>query len=265
MGQGIRTGLTILVAEELAMAPERIRLRSPTTADLPEAGIILETGSSDSTSDHWVPLREAAAAAREMLVAAAAARWQVEPGACTIADGRIVHRARAQRRSVGIGELAAEAARLPVPKRPTPRGPSEFRFIGKPTRRLEGREVVTGAPRFAADVRLEGQLYAVLCRPPVTGGRARGFDPAPALAVPGVRRVVAVDSSWAVVADDTWSALRGREALALEWEDGPAADFSSAAFGRGLDEALTVATSAGAYRPPVGDQPRAIVVTSGNG
>ncbi|MDQ1348908.1 MAG: isoquinoline 1-oxidoreductase subunit beta, partial [Acidobacteriota bacterium] len=273
MGQGIRTGLTILVAEELAMAPERIRLRSPTTAELPEAGVILETGSSDSTSDHWVPLREAAAAAREMLVAAAAARWQVEPGACALVDGRVVHRdgARDVRgvrgvRSIGIGELAAEAARLPVPKHPRPREagePSEFRFIGKPTRRLEGPEIVTGKPRFAADVRLENQLYAVLCRPPVTGGRARGFDPAPALAVPGVRHVVAVDSSWAVVAGDTWSALRGREALAIEWEDGPAAEFSSAAFGRGLDEALTVETSAGAYQRPVGEQARAIVVTPG--
>ena len=195
MGQGIRTGLTILVAEELAMAPERIRLRSPTTAELPEAGVILETGSSDSTSDHWVPLREAAAAAREMLVAAAAARWQVEPGACALADGRVVLREGARDvrgvrsvRSIGIGELAAEAARLPVPKRPRPRaGAREFRFIGKPTRRLEGPEIVTGKPRYAADVRLENQLYAVLCRPPVTGGRARGFDPAPALAVPGVR------------------------------------------------------------------------------
>ena len=114
MGQGIRTGLTILVAEELAMAPERIRLRSPTTAELPAAGVILETGSSDSTSDHWVPLREAAAAAREMLVAAAAARWQVEPGACALADGRVVLREGARDvrsvrgvRSIGIGELAA--------------------------------------------------------------------------------------------------------------------------------------------------------------
>jgi len=259
MGQGIRTGLTLLVADELALAPEKIRLRSPTTADLPASGEILQTGSSASLSDHWVPLRQAAAAAREMLVAAAAEDWQVEPAECELEDGVVLHPPSGRKR--GIGELARAAARQPVPKTPRPRQVGEFRFIGRPTRRLEGGEIVTGAPRFAGDVRPAGLRFAVLARPPATGGRARAFDPAPATATPGVERVVPVDTAFAVVAEDTWSALRGREALALDWETGDET-FSSAKFDDQLREALEVELSGRVYKKPHGG-PRAIFVTSG--
>ena len=248
MGQGIRTGLTLLVAEELAVAPQLIRLRTPSTAEVPDFGEILHTASSISISEHWRPLRRASAAAREMLVAAAATEWGVSTAECTVGDGRVEHPASGRRR--GYGELAAAAARLPVPENPRLKPPQEFRYIGRRTLRLEGDEVVAGRPRFGADVRLPGQLFAALARPPAAGGAPRSYDGAAAAAVPGVRRVLPLGSAVAVVADDSWSALRGRDALAIDWDQGATAEFSSQEFGRELAQALEVPVTTKRYERP---------------
>lgn len=257
MGQGIRTGLTLLVAEELALAPAAIRLRTPSTAEVPDHGEILKTTGSISITEHWRPLRLAAAAAREMLVAAAAASWGVPPAECAVEGGRVVHPASG--RSRGYGELIGDAARQPVPENPRLKPAEEFRWIGRPTPRLEGPDVVCGRPRYGADVRLDGQLYAALARPPAAGGVPRSHDAAAASAVPGVRGVVSLGAAVAVVAEDSWSALRGRDALAVEWDQGETGEFSSARFDAALAEALDVPATTKRYQRPE-RRPRAVVV-----
>jgi len=257
MGQGIRTALTLMVADELVLAPERIRLHSPSTGEMPNHGKILATASSVSVSDHWTPLRAAAAAAREMLIGAAAEEWGVAAAECEMADGFVRHRASGRQR--GIGELVAAAARQPVPEKPRPRRVGEFRYIGRPTRRLENPDIVTGRPRYGGDVRLAGLRYAVVARPPVTGGTARSVDPGPALAIPGVQRVVPLRRGVAVVADDSWSAIAGREALRIDWQAGDE-EFSSQRFDREARAALDVAVSGIGYQYPKRG-PRAIFVS----
>lgn len=237
MGQGIRTTLALLAAEELALAPQKIDLHTPSTSELPEGEAeMLATGGSRSTATLWRPLRLAAAAAREMLTTAAARRWAVEAAECEAIDGAIVHPASGRR--FRYGELVRDAAALPVPDAPRLRALDELRHVGRPTRRLEGPAVVTGQPRYACDHRLDGLRFAVLARPPVPGARRRDYDATETLATPGVRRVVELGESLAVVADDTWSALRGREALRVEWDEGANAGFSSAGFAAALEAGL---------------------------
>ena len=226
MGQGVRTSLPMIVAEELAVEPESIELEQA----YPGCGFDdLGTGGSSSMSDDWDRLRQAGAAAREMLVAAAAARWGVAAAACRADSGRVLEIAGA--RSFAYRELVAEAARLPVPAAPTLRPRTEFRVIGSVRRRLDGPDIVAGRARYGLDVRLPGMRYAVVARPPSFGAELRSFDATAALALPGVEACFAIPRGVAVVARSTWAALGGREALHVEWTEGPDASFSSAAHG----------------------------------
>ena len=232
MGQGTFTGMAVLVAEELEADWKRVRV---VQADADPRYGRMSTGGSSSVRQSWEPLRKAGAAAREMLVAAAAAQWGVDPGSCRAAGGAVLHPASG--RSAGYGELAATAAKLPVPEKPRLKDPKDFTLIGKAVPRLDTPPKTRGAAVFGIDVRVPGMLHAVVARPPSLGGKVAGFDAAKALAVPGVRKVVEVPSGVAVLADTTWAAMRGREALSATFEGGPNGALDSAAIARLVDAA----------------------------
>jgi isoquinoline 1-oxidoreductase beta subunit len=221
MGQGVRTALPMIVAEELRVDLATIEIEQA----WPGCGFDdLGTGGSSSMSDDWDRVRTAGAAAREMLVAAAAARWEVDPGRCRAERGRVL---AGDGRAFPYAELVAEAARQPVPASPRLTSASERRVVGGAAPRSDGPAIVRGTARYGLDVRLPGMRFAVLARAPSFGAAVRSFDGAPALAVAGVEACFAVPRGVAVVARSTWAALRGREALRVEWSEGPHATFSS--------------------------------------
>jgi len=231
MGQGVRTTLPMMLIEELEADWSQVQYQQA----LPGGrfkGIRLRTSGSGSTVGTYNALRKAGATAREMLVAAAAQRWNADPSSCRAERGTVVHAATG--RKLSYGELAVEAAGQPVPANPALKDRKDFRVIGKPTKRTDGAAIVKGEAIYGIDVRVPGMLYAVLARCPVLGGKLAKFDAGAALAVPGVRRVVPVSrgiaTGVAVVADHTWAAIKGREALKVEWDRGPNADFSSDQF-----------------------------------
>lgn len=244
MGQGVRTLLPMLLADELEADWKRVRIEQAVTGPRFK-GIRLHTSGSGSSRGVFLALRNAGAAAREMLVGAAAEAWGVPAGACHADAGHVVHTASGRR--LRYGALAAAAAKRTPPEQPRLKQPSEFRFIGKPMKRIDGPEIVTGRTVYGLDVRLPGMLFASVERAPVLGAKLAGFDGARALEMPGVRHVVPVRSGIqqgvAVVATSTWSALRARRALRIEWERGQHADFDSARFAADLPGWLDRASS----------------------
>ncbi|MEP6689325.1 MAG: xanthine dehydrogenase family protein molybdopterin-binding subunit, partial [Gemmatimonadales bacterium] len=221
MGQGVWTTLPMLIAEELDADWTRIRVEHAPAADVYKHtayGIQL-TGGSSSTWSEFDRYRQAGATARALLVAAAAHRFGVAPAACRTEHGAVVSGAKRAR----YGELADAAAKLPAPKKVALKDPKDWQIIGKPTRRLDTPEKITGKATFGIDVSLEGMLTAVVARAPVFGAKVTSFDAAKAKAVPGVRDVVLVPTGVAVVADHFWAAKTGRDALSVEWELGPGA------------------------------------------
>src|SRR5437867_3198106 len=201
-----------------------------------------DTDGSRSTRHFFEPMRRCGAAARAMLETAAATRWNVPVGEVEAQNHEVVHRPSGRR--VGYGALAKDAAKLPVPPRETLRlkDPSRFRYIGKGQLKLvDGPNIASGKAQYGIDTRLPGMLYAVVARPPVYGGKVAKYDAAQALKVPGVVRVVEIEGSpppaefnplggVAVVGRNTWAAIKGREALKIEWADGPNREYDSAAF-----------------------------------
>jgi len=227
MGQGSYTGMAVLVAEELDADWKTVRVVQG-DAD-PKYGRMV-TGGSSSVRQSWEPLRKAGAAAREMLIAAAAAGWKVEPSACRAEKGFVVHAPSGRR--AGFGELATAAARLSVPERPRLKDPRDYTLIGKPVPRLDTPPKTRGAATFGIDVRIPGMLHAAVARPPSLGGKVARFDAAKAMAIPGVKKVVEVPTGVAVVADTTWAAFRGRDALGATFDPGPNGSLDSAAIVR---------------------------------
>lgn len=224
MGQGVRTALAMILAEELEADWSSIQVKTaPADAKF---GRQL-TGGSQSIEQLFRPLRQAGAVARQMLLAAAAQIWEVEPGECLAENGAVRHPASG--RQLAYGELVTTASALPVP-RPSSvplKEPDEFRLIGTPKGQIDENQFVDGSATYGMDVRLPGMLFAVIARPPVISGRPESFDAAPALAVTGVRDVLELDSGLAVVADNTWAAMQGRQALVVNWDDGRLAEASS--------------------------------------
>jgi len=184
------------------------------------------TGGSTSVRGSWEPLAKAGAAAREMLVATAAKRWKVQPSECHTENSAVVHTASARR--MEYGTLVNEAAQLPVPANPKPKDPKEYKYVGKATKRLDSREKVTGEAEFGIDVRRPKMLHAAVARCPVFGGTVKSFDGSKAKGVKGVKHVVQISTGVAVVAENTWSAMQGREALQITWNEGANAKNSSA-------------------------------------
>lgn len=228
MGQGVRTALAKLTAEELDVDLAQVTLEQASPSPVYDD---LGTGGSSSLMDSWDPLRRAGATARTMLIAAAAARWGVAADLCATEPGAVVGPGG---RRAPYADLAAEAARQPLPEAPRYRPVAERRLVGRATPRLDGPAIVSGRAVYGLDVRRPGMLHAVVARPPRFGGTLRRFDPAPALARPGVRACLRIPTGVAVVAESTWAALEGRRALAVEWQEGAGAGFSSAEHQRAL-------------------------------
>src|SRR5579883_2803935 len=233
MGQGVSTALPMILAEELCVEWDQVKVeQAPTNPKIYAHG----TGGSGSVAGSYLPLRQAGAAAREMMITAAAKHWNVVRETCKAEKGGILHGAR--KNFLTYGELVAEASKLPVPnlnKVPL-KNPNDFTIIGHDTRRLEARDKATGAAKYGIDSRVPGMLYAVVARCPVFGGKVKTFDATRAKAVPGVREVLTIDGTSetpftaggvAVVAENSWAAMQGRKALDIAWEEGPAATESS--------------------------------------
>jgi isoquinoline 1-oxidoreductase beta subunit len=212
MGQGIATALPMLVAEELDADWSKVRTEFAPVDPAYNHTLfgIQMTGGSTSTWTEYERLRGVGAATRALLVAAAAEEWSVPASECRTESGAVLH---GDGRRLGYGALVGRAARLPVPAKVALKDPKDFKLIGTPVRRLDSRAKVTGTAEFGLDVKLPGLLVAVVARPPVFGGTVEKFDPAPALAVAGVRKVVALPGGLAVIGDGFWAAQSGRRAL----------------------------------------------------
>jgi isoquinoline 1-oxidoreductase subunit beta len=242
MGQGVRTTLPMIVADELDADWKKVRIRQ---AYLDKKFGRLGTGGSSSVRTTWKPMREAGATARAMLVAAAAAKLAVPADSLTVSDGVITHAASGKK--VTFGEVAADAAKVEVPKEVKLKEPAAFKVIGKKADRLDNADIVTGKATYGIDVRVPGMLYAVVKRSPAFGGTVAGVDDTKAKAVPGVRQIVKIDAigsdlPWngvAVVADSTWAAMKGRDALDVKWNPGEAASESSASIAKLMEKAVS--------------------------
>ena len=246
MGQGVRTGMPMIVADELEADWKRVRI-AQAPGDEKKFGN-QDTDGSRSTRHFFEPMRRCGAAARTMLEAAAAERWKVPVSEVEAKNHEVVHRPTGRR--LGYGSLAQAAAGRPVPARETLRlkDPKQFRYIGKGQLKLvDGRDIVSGKAQYGIDTRLDGMLYAVVARPPVYGGKVASFDATEALKVPGVQKVVQIEDSpppahfnplggVAVIARNTWAAMQGRQALKITWDDGPNAGYDSVAFKTTLEE-----------------------------
>lgn len=224
-GQGVWTGLPTLVAEELDASWDQMRVEgSPAkvpmygnTAFDPK-GSVQGTGGSTSMANSWMQLRQAGATARAMLVQAAAAQWQVPVADITVSDGVVAHAKSGKK--ARFGELAAHAAKLPVPSDVKLKDPSQFKFIGhEKLPRLDSRAKSSGKQQFAIDVMLPGMMTAVVMRPPRFGGKVVSFDATQAKAVAGVVDVVQIPRGVAVIGRDMWSAKKGRDVLQVTWDE----------------------------------------------
>ncbi|MFV3126791.1 molybdopterin cofactor-binding domain-containing protein [Niveispirillum sp. KHB5.9] len=224
LGQGAQSGMAALVAEELDADWSKVRVETapadPTR--FARASFKLQiTGGSASISDSWLDLRRTGAAARAVLVQAAATEWGVPVGEVTVRDGVIAHAASG--RSAGIGAFITAAAALTPPAELVLKQPTEFRLIGtQRVTRLDAAAKSTGKAVFTQDVQLPGQLVAMVAHSPRFGGRLATFDDVAARAVPGVVKIVPITSGVAVVASNTYAARQGRDALVVEWDDAAA-------------------------------------------
>jgi isoquinoline 1-oxidoreductase beta subunit len=247
MGQGVRTSLSMVVADELDADWALVKVQQ---APADEARFGNQDTDGSRSMRHWYePMRRCGAAARTMLEQAAAAQWNVPVGECHAQLHNVVHQPSG--RKLGYGALAAAASALPVPGRNSLRlkQPAEFRYIGKEaSRAIDGADIVNGRAVFGADVHFDGMLYAVVARPPVYGGKVRSVDDSAALKVPGVLKVVQIEGrplpsefqplgGVAVVAKNTWAAIKGRDALKIQWDDGPNAGYDSVAYRKELEAA----------------------------
>ncbi|HMD29015.1 MAG TPA: xanthine dehydrogenase family protein molybdopterin-binding subunit [Steroidobacteraceae bacterium] len=281
MGQGAQTGLAMLLAEEMDADWTQVTLEQSTLDaiynnqaviidGLPfqpnDHGIVKRatghvlgkiiravpglqgTGGSSSVADQWLPLREAGASARALLIGAAAALWRVPAGECRAENGRVLHPSG---KSAAFGELAQRAAQLPLPKEVTLKTSAQFKLIGHPVRRIDNAAKLDGSATYGIDVLLPGLLYASISMCPTVGGKVAGFDAAAAQAMPGVRKVVKLEPAKAssimpgstcggvaVIADTPFRAMRALRQVAIEWDHGAAAALSSETISSDLRAAL---------------------------
>jgi isoquinoline 1-oxidoreductase beta subunit len=219
MGQGAQTGLAMLVAEELECDWSKVRTEFASPQENVRRGRVwgdMSTGASRSIASSQSYLRHAGAIAREMLIAAAAARWNVPPAECVAAASVITHRPSG--RTVTFGAVAEDAARVEPPADVKLKDPSEWKLAGTPRRRLDVLDKVTAKTVYAIDVRLPDMLYAALTHCPAFGGVLKAADEKAIANMPGVRRVVRMPDAVAVVADSWWRAKRALDALPIEWD-----------------------------------------------
>ncbi|SPF36901.1 Aldehyde oxidase and xanthine dehydrogenase, molybdopterin binding protein [Candidatus Sulfotelmatobacter kueseliae] len=224
MGQGVRTALPMILAEELEADWKQIEIEQAGASTLFGDQT---TGGSASIHTCWDPMRKAGAAAREMLISAAALTWGVPRSACTAENGRIQHATSS--RSASYGELAGQAATLPVPTDPPLKQSKDYKLVGQRLPRLDSPAKVKGEAVFGIDVRVPGMKLAVLSRCPTIGGKVSGFDDKDSKKISGVSYVGKVgESAVAVVAGSVWAAMEGRRVLNVTWDDGPNKNLNTA-------------------------------------
>ena len=253
MGQGTFTSIPMLLAEELDVDLQKVRLEQAPADNARYADPLLGgqvTGGSTSVRGAWEPLRQAGATARAMLVQAAASQWNVDAAQCQTANGAVTHAASGK--SAHYGELVDAAAKLKVPTGVQPKKATDFRLIGKPTKRLDSPDKVNGKAQFGIDVRLPNMLVATVAAAPVPGGKLATVDEAKAKAVAGVRQVLKLDNVVAVVGDHMWAAKQGLAAAAPTWQDGPNAGLTIDQIVKDMDAA---SRKAGVVARSDGDAP----------
>lgn len=247
MGTGVRTSLPLIVAEEMEADWSRVKVQQAHGDEVKFGN--QDTDGSRSTRHYLMPMRQIGASARTMLEQAAAKRWGVPATEVKAVNHEVVHSASG--RKLGFGELAADAAKESVPSIEglKLKNPKDFRYLGKgQVGIVDLHDITTGKALYGADVRLPGMKYAVIARPPVTGGKLASFEPDAALKVPGVEKVMQVRGwPWpskfqplggvAVIARNTGAAIKGRDALKLVWDDGPNGKYDSVAYRKELEEA----------------------------
>ncbi|MES9823396.1 MAG: xanthine dehydrogenase family protein molybdopterin-binding subunit [Candidatus Thiodiazotropha endolucinida] len=257
MGQGTYTGLATLVAEELDAAWEQVRVEgAPADAKRYRNlywGEAQGTGGSTAIANSWMQMRKAGAAARHMLVEAAAKQWQVKADEIGVEAGRLTHASSG--RSASFGEMADAAAQQPVPQEVLLKEPDEFRLIGKRLPRKDSPEKTDGSALFTIDVQLLEMYTAVVAHPPRFGAKVRSFDDKAARAIKGVKQVLQIPSGVAVVGDDFWSAKQGRDALQVEWDESGAFKQSSSEI---LDSYRELANQPGTVARNEGDSEAAM-------
>ena len=238
LGQCNHTLAVNLVAEELEVDPSKLQVEAAPVApeyDTPGYGMMI-TGESSSAVTSFDPLRLAGASARIMLIAAASERWHCPVQDCEAVGGKISNRLTGA--VLSYGAVAEAAAKLTPPREVKLKPSSEWRLLGRPMRRVEGRDKISGAAKFGIDVQVPDVLIGTVLNCPVPGGRLRHVDVEQAARAPGVVKVIPLDDAVIVVATSFWAASQATRALSIEWDEGPGASLDSAAISRGLDEAL---------------------------
>ncbi len=229
MGQGVYTAIAMILAEELDADFAQVVIKhSPASDKLyanPLFGIQV-TGNSNSIRSFWDKLRGAGASARTMLIAAAAAQWQVDAASCSASNGKVTH--VASNRTLTYGELADSAAKLPVPDKPKLKDPKDFTLIGKSLKRNDTPDKSDGKTIYGIDAMVPDMKFATLAQSPVLGGKVKHVDDSAAKKLPGVHQVVVLDDLVAIVGDNMWAASRGLDALKVTWDEGPNAKINSA-------------------------------------
>lgn len=254
MGQGVYTSLPMLLAEELDADWTKIGFE-PAPVDPrynhPAFGMQM-TGGSSSVWSGLEQFRQAGAAARAMLIAAAAQRWNVGADACRTDSGAVFN---GTNRRLTYGQLVGAAAKLTPPEHVSLKDPKTFKLIGKPIKRLDTPEKLNGKAVFGIDVKLPGMLTAVIARPPIFGAKVKNFDDSRARSMPGVRKIVAIPAGVAVIADTFWQAKIARDAVRVEWDEGSMQNFSTTQM---MQEFRERAKSPGASVRKDGDADRAL-------
>jgi len=256
MGQGTYTAIPMLIAEELEVDLKQIQLEHAPPNEKLYANPLLgvqATGNSNAIRGAWQPLRQAGAAARMMLIAAAAKRWNVDPASCRAQSGEVLHAPSGRR--LKYGELAADAARLPVPENVALKPREQFKLIGTRAKRLDTPAKVNGTAVYGIDVRPAGVKIATLAQSPVFGGRVKRVDDTASKAVKGVRQIVRLDDAVAVVADHMGAAKKGLAALVIEWDDGPHAKLTTRDVAADLEQGTL---KSGAVAQTIGDVDKAM-------
>jgi isoquinoline 1-oxidoreductase beta subunit len=240
LGQGTHTGIPMIIADELDAAWETVKVKMALAAEpfKDPHWHVQVTGGSTSIRHRWDLLRKVGAAARQMLVEAAAERWKIPASPCVTKDGRVLH---PDGRSLNYGQLVQAAAKQPVPEDPPLKTPQAYRIIGTPRKRLDTPDKVMGKTVFGVDFTLPEMCIAVVARPPRFGAALESFDEKAALAVNGVIKVVPLENKMAVCAKNTYAAIKGREALGIKWSAGSRPDLD--------DDALDVIYNAHLEKP----------------
>jgi len=215
VGQGVKTAMPMIIAEELDVAWDKVYVQQG----------ILDTnnftrqvaGGSQSIRFGWDPLRQTGATARQMLINAAAARWGVDASECSASEGVVSNGAGDK---LGYGELVGEAAAMEIPENVSLKNPKDYKIIGKEIKNVDIKKIITGKPLFGLDYKSDGMLYASVLRPPAFGQKLESFDDSEARAVSGVSDVIRFGDKLAVLANDTWTAMKGKKAMKANWTAG---------------------------------------------